>query len=132
LPLKQGTVTLMGFRPDGQWLATAEANAELILWDVASGREVFRLAGNPGGNLLAAFTPNGRRFAAVGRDGLCRIWDTGTGRELLSLNGPARVTALSFTDDGCRLVAVGSLANQGNQIFVWDGTPWTESVEKNR
>src|SRR5215210_4556176 len=59
------------FSSDGRLVATG-SSGDVVLWDVASGREVKRFSGNEGdpgaqdvdGWLWGAFSPDGRLFAA--------------------------------------------------------------------
>jgi len=77
------------FSPDGRLVATGHNGGDVVVWDVASGREVRRLrdnSGDPGaqdvdGWLWGAFSPDGRLLAtSVGPN--LRLWDLWTGQRL--------------------------------------------------
>ncbi|MFL6256850.1 MAG: hypothetical protein ACJ74T_17730 [Pyrinomonadaceae bacterium] len=83
------------FSTDGRLVATGHNGGDVVVWDVASGREVRRLSDNSGdpaaqdvdGWLWGAFSPDGRLLAtSVGAN--LRLWDLWTGKRLwLAANG---------------------------------------------
>lgn len=105
----------ISFSPDGQLLATdyclrpagylSCAQAEVKLWDAATGALVRTLSGLTGYNgevLSIAFSPDGKLLAA-GLFHDIKLWETSTGREVRSF--PASVvSSVAFTPDG-RLLA---------------------------
>jgi len=77
------------FSPDGRLVATGDNGGDVVVWDVASGREVRRLTDNTGdpgaqdidGWLWGAFSPDSRLLAtSVGPN--LRLWDLWTGQRL--------------------------------------------------
>jgi WD40 repeat protein len=63
------------FSPDGEHvLASYEYQDDAGLWDVQTGREIYRLAGNRKGITRIIFSPDGRRALSSGRDGSVRLW----------------------------------------------------------
>jgi WD40 repeat protein len=117
------------FSRDGRLVATGSAaDAAVIVWDVESGREVRRLAGNFGPEdaqdyswMWGDFSPDGRLFA-VGTEPYLRLWDVHSGRLLRQVAHNEHFFApldetrppLAFTPDGRRLVA------QGRARLTWD------------
>ena len=63
------------FSPDGRRvIASYDSQNDAALWDVQSGKEIYRLAGNPGGSSRIIFSRmEDVRFSA-GRDGSVRLW----------------------------------------------------------
>ncbi|HEX8687373.1 MAG TPA: hypothetical protein VF654_12775, partial [Pyrinomonadaceae bacterium] len=112
------------FSPDGRLVATGHNGGDVVVWDVASGREVRRLGDNTGdpgaqdvdGWLWGAFSPDGRLLAtSVGPN--LRLWDLWTGRRLwLGANAD---NAFFKPDEGGRPPV--AFAPDGRQIFV-EGT----------
>lgn len=109
------------FSPDGRLVATGHSGGDVVVWDVASGREVRRLndnVGDPGaqdvdGWLWAAFSPDSRLLAtSIGPN--LRLWDLWTGKRLwLGSNGD---NAFFVPDDGEHPPV--AFADRGRQIVV--------------
>lgn len=119
------------FSHDGRLVATGDNGNDVVVWDVASGREVRRLTDNTGdpgaqdidGWLWGAFSPDSRLFAASVGPNL-RVWDLWTGKRLwLATNGgnaffePDDGTRppVAFAADGSRVVVTGNDAR-----LTWD------------
>jgi len=95
---------------DGRFLATADVDGEVQLWDLASGREFHRLKRhdfNMGITLITrlAFSPNSKLLLTLGQDGQASMWDTTTGRELHRFGNTAFISAADFSTDGTRVIA---------------------------
>lgn len=95
----------LAYSADGKSLAigivnTATANTDILIWDIAGGREISR-ASAPGVVRSVAFSPNTGLLACIGMDGRMRLLDTHTGEslaELITLN--QGVDWLVMTPDG--------------------------------
>ena len=77
-------------------------------WDVASGKEEFRLeaAGDPISRI--ALSNDGRLLATGGTGGIVRLWEAATGKELKRLEGHrGYVSCLRFLNDGKSVLAAG-------------------------
>src|SRR5262249_41538585 len=117
-------VDAVGFRSDGKLVALAFEGKEVVGWDAAAGRELWRLQGHAGKVRCAAFRPDGRWLASAGWDEAVKVWDLADGRELHTLRGHQRsVDCLSFTRDG-RLLASASRSAAPpvlhGEVKVWD------------
>jgi WD40 repeat protein/serine/threonine protein kinase len=108
----------VAFSPDGEYLASADGDAVVTIWDVTLMREVRRFRGPRGTSFYGlACSPDGRRLATAGNDGTVRIWEAATGAEALVLRGHSyAVYGLAFSPDGQRLAS----ASGDNTVRLWD------------
>jgi RNA polymerase sigma factor (sigma-70 family) len=117
------------FSPGGRTLAIREGDRSVRLYDVASGKERHRLAGDWRASAVA-FSADGR--AVVTGDekrGLC-AWDVDSGRELCRFGGGGQpVHALAVSPDGKWLASVGMTVgrrgdmatyNPAGAVRLWD------------
>jgi eukaryotic-like serine/threonine-protein kinase len=109
------------FSPDGQRLASTGGDFVVIVWDIPTGREAFRLPPEYGiATWATAFSPQDGRYLAVGSGfavGTVRVYDVTTGKAVLMLEGHiGRITSLTFSPDGRRLVTSGL----DKMVRVWE------------
>jgi WD40 repeat protein len=73
---------ILAFSPDGRILAASSClDHEILLWDLAAGRERARLRGHGSAVVSLAFAPDGRSLASGSQgDGAIFLWDLATGR----------------------------------------------------
>jgi WD40 repeat protein len=127
----------LAFSPDGTRLAAITtpltlAPSEILLWDIATGKELLRLKGHSVPPLHMVFSPDGKRIATAA-EGELKLWDSATGKELLSLrlgDTNLRFLELFFSRDGARLFMQEYGAfRPGPRLtrpLVWDATPLPE------
>ncbi len=104
--------SLVGFSPDGKWLATTGGG--LALWEVGSWKPGKRIGGG-----AFAFSPDSRLLATEAGDGVIRLVDPDSGREYARLEDSNQEPAvrICFSPDGAQLVV---LTMNGQSIHVWD------------
>jgi WD40 repeat protein len=94
----------VAFSPDGQRVVAGGWNAAVV-WDQASGREMFTLMGHIGPVCGVGFSPDGRRIVTGSYDSSAKLWDAATGSELLSLDCDRDVvSSVAFSPEGRRIV----------------------------
>jgi RNA polymerase sigma factor (sigma-70 family) len=106
-----GTLGALAFSSDGRTLAGGGEDAQLRLWDVATGkgRMIFPKIGRRIQSV--AVSPDGKTVAAAGDR--VYVYDTGTGKQRFRIDRQAR--GLAFSRDGAVLTGAVSGA-----IYRWD------------
>jgi WD40 repeat protein len=113
--LKQALVTAV-FSPDGR-LLLALFEQQLLVWDVASGKQLWRSDPQIIPWLRAAWTRDSRTILAVDRCGAVTLWEAATGQvRLWWRSRQEQATALAVAPDGRRAALGGADAT----ILVFD------------
>jgi WD40 repeat protein len=120
----------VAFSPNGQFALIGSVKAfdpsgYLCLWDVTTGREVRRFAGETTFLHQVVFSPDGKRALSAsgefskqgGCDPFIRLWDVETGKELRRFDHQFRIERIGFLVDGTRAVSV---TLGGSAAHLWD------------
>jgi WD40 repeat protein len=104
------------FSPDSRRIALARASAEVVVYDLTTGRPVRRWRVPSPGTL--SFRPDGARLAVLSSEkgNACRILETETGRLVREIALNARGSGVQWSPDGSTLTTPC-----GNRmIYLWD------------
>ncbi|NDJ75955.1 MAG: protein kinase [Chloroflexi bacterium] len=110
LQTEGNSITDAAFSPDGLLALHGSCGVleqdrciqgELVLWNVAESREIYRLAGHASWVRAVHFLPDGESFLSAGDDGVVIRWDTASGDEMrrFELDSGA-ITHLAISPDG--------------------------------
>src|SRR5204863_95259 len=61
--------------PDGRYVLVGRGNRNIHLWELATGRELFKVTGHLGWVRSVAFAPDGTKVATVSEDTTALVWD---------------------------------------------------------
>ncbi|MHC4957817.1 MAG: YCF48-related protein [Planctomycetota bacterium] len=109
-------VAAVALSPDGARLAATDGSGRILLFDVATGKELRTRDTQDSGWMFAlAFSRDGKRVAAGKRR--IGVFDVESGKQLvaLDLETKQRATALAFSADGSRLAT----ADRERSVRVW-------------
>jgi len=98
----------VAFSPDGKSLLSGSHDMTMRLWDVATGKEIWKFDPETRINAVA-FAPDGSGVAAAGSTagkGPCVLIDAATGKERMLFKESGVASAVAFSPDG-KSVALG-------------------------
>jgi WD40 repeat protein len=92
--------------PDGQRLLASAGDGSARYWDIATGKEIYRLPSNGGQVYGVAISPDGTKLLTCSGDpNVIHVYDAATGKEVKQLKGHTdEVTGVAISPDG-RMVA---------------------------
>src|SRR6185436_15134100 len=103
-----GEIQDLHFLPDGHKLLVASKRS-CRLWDVASGRILFKSAEGEGGAWTVAVSPDGKRFALGRGEPRIQIFDANSLKQVLQIAAhEAKINNLAFSPDGSTIASASS------------------------
>ena len=106
--------------PNGRWLATANRDFSVELWDLRKRRLHFRGEKHTDLVCALAFTPDSRILVTGSHDGTVLLWDAAAGKDVVSLTEHrGTVYAVSVSPDGRWLTT----ASHDQTARLWELTP---------
>jgi WD40 repeat protein len=99
------------------FLTSPREEVELIVWDLATGRQRSSHTGFQGNLSALTLSPDGSTLATAAGDGAMRVWDTTSQQERTRLDEhKSAPSAMAFSADGNRLAS----ADRENNLMLWD------------
>jgi WD40 repeat protein len=120
-------VRALKFTPDDQFLASADRDGTIKLWEMPAGKDRATLplqARERNLEVALAIRVDGKALAAGAGDGTIKMWDIVTGKELVAIAGHEGCVAVAFTDGGKTLAS----ASRDGTVKLWDVTTGKERV----
>ena len=109
----------MAFSPDGETLASGNADNSVRLRSVGTGQLERTLIGHKGEVRRVAFSPDGWSLASYSVDKTIRLWDLETGELKRTLTGVyVTVWSVSFSPNG-ELLASGAEDARPSAYGMW-------------
>jgi len=124
-PLIHDHVTSLNFSPDSTRLVTTDVAGVAIVWQIPSGRELFR-ARHASSVKSAEFSADGRFLLTASTDHTVRLWDAWNGQAISEpILHTGAVEYAEFTRDGTRIL---TLARENREVRVWSVPPLREQA----
>ena len=109
-------IAAIAWSPDGKSIATGGWDNAAIIFDLASGKPLYKF-GDKSYVTSLAWSPDSRRLAAGGLSNLVTIIDATNGVQLQSLAGHKNsITGLAWSPDGKSLAST----DNGYTVHLWD------------
>jgi WD40 repeat protein len=111
-------INAVAFSPDGKTALSGSVDTTLILWDVATGKEIRPLKGHTQEVRAVVFSPDGKTALSGSVDKTLILWDVATGKEILPpfVGHDGAVNAVAFSPDG--KTALSGSADK--TLILWD------------
>jgi WD40 repeat protein len=109
--------------PDGQAMATAGYDKQILIWDLKTGKVVRALKDHSDSVYSLAFARDGKMLASCAADRSVKLWDWKSGKRMATFSdSTAELYCVVFTPDGSRLVAAG--VDRSIRMYrIGDGEP---------
>ena len=73
--LNQKSAAALAFSPDGRALVSGNFDKNVVVWDVASGRQLRTFDPHTDSVFGVSFSPDGNTLATIGSEGVLRLWE---------------------------------------------------------
>ena len=113
-----GSAVRLAISADGKKLAAALANYSVVLFNLETKREEFRLKGHKDEIFGMTFSPDGKTLATASWDSTVKLWHVASGEPLLTFKSKFGVSwSVAFSPDNSML-AFGSGRSDGGEITL--------------
>jgi WD40 repeat protein len=115
---KLDSAVRLAVSPNGKKLAAALANYSVVLFNLETMAEEFRLKGHKDEIFGMTFSPDGKTLATASWDSTVKLWHVASGEPLLTFKSKFGVTwSVAFSPDNSML-AFGSGRAEGGEITL--------------
>lgn len=115
---ESGPAVRLAISPDGKKLAAALANYSVVLFNLETMTEEFRLKGHKDEIFGMTFSPDGKTLATASWDSTTKLWHVASGEPLLTFKSKFGVSwSVAFSPDNSML-AFGSGRSDGGEITL--------------
>jgi WD40 repeat protein len=116
-PGHNGSCNAVAFDKEGKCLASGSSDGMVLVWDVATQKELQRLTGHTNSCVSVAFSPDGKLLASAGYDHTVKVWERSAGKERFTLRGHTDfVRGVAFSPDGQHLASV----SEDQSVLIWN------------
>lgn len=112
--VQSGSYLVGDVSPDWKLMAVGTSEADIVLWDLVTGRELQTLKGSGGPIQKLVFSDSGDRLAASTLNDRVVIWDLPTGKKVVSLSLKG-ITTIALSPDFDQV-----LVEAGPHLRLWD------------
>jgi len=110
--------------PDGQFIATAHGDGDLMVWDRVSGELLAEHRWEETVVKRAAFSPDGKWLAASSaKGGLIKVFSTASWEEVASPGGDSSFSRVAFTAESSHVFGV----DYAYHMHAWSVADWGEA-----
>lgn len=107
------------FSNNGKYILSGNTVGELRVWDVSSGREVFRKIDSGDLSEVGVAISQDERYLAGGRN-IMRVWEIETGEEILETPFSSGNRFVTFSPDGKFLAFEGNASYPTHVVQIWE------------
>ena len=124
---RAGNAVALATSSDGKWLAAGGDDAQVTVWNLATGEIAETLPGGAGTIYACQFSADSQMLASANLAGTVKVWRVRDWTLEGSLLNPQRpIRSVAFSPDG-RWLATGS---SDRSLFITDTRSWETLVEK--
>ncbi|GAB4038376.1 WD40 repeat domain-containing protein [Spirosoma gilvum] len=112
-----GSVTTVAISPNGKYVLSGAWDNVLIIWELTTGRVLWRMEGHSDVVTEVVFSPDGRYILSGSWDNTLILWEVSTGTVVRRLEGHTdRVNSVAFSPDGGYAVS----GSWDKTVLLWD------------
>lgn len=118
-----GDICSITYSADGSFIATGSGIGPIILWNVDSGKKIWKNKEEKTQTACLCFSPDGKVLASGHNDFNVKIWDRSDGSLIRQLKGHTNIViSIIFSNDGTKLASGGCSDN--SVVRIWDTISW--------